>query len=263
MAYRNTLHDLDIPRELIRELLAAEKSLQAWNEEIIALTDPAAAEQAFTALAQKLGEDALAMLGCYLKAAELARENYRKKGVSEEIYLATMHCFARFLGETLRRTGKLEFDRGFWTWRQTSGLLYRVEVLEFELLNKEKAISVHIPSDSDMTPGKVSASIKAGREFMTRYFPESSDWPMVCDSWLLCQNIGSLLPEGSNILSFQRRFRILEKQESKDCYEWLFAVSEDTALEDLPEHTSLQRSVKAHLLSGGKVGTAMGVLIEE
>ena len=31
-------------------------------------------------------------------------------------------------------------------------------------------------------------------------------------------------------------------------------------LEELPEHTSLQRAVKAHLATGGRLGMARGVL---
>ena len=47
-----------------------------------------------------------------------------------------------------------------------------------------------------------------------------------------------------------------------DCLEWLFRVPGNTPLECLPETTSLQREVKKHLLSGGKIGTAVGVLKE-
>ena len=50
-----------------------------------------------------------------------------------------------------------------------------------------------------------------------------------------------------------------------DVLEWVFRLTEGqqktTALEDLPEDTSLQRSLKVFLLHGGKVGTAMGTLV--
>ena len=49
-----------------------------------------------------------------------------------------------------------------------------------------------------------------------------------------------------------------------DVLEWVFRLTEaqqkTTPLEDLAEDTSLQRSLKAFLLSGGKVGVAKGKL---
>lgn len=41
--------------------------------------------------------------------------------------------------------------------------------------------------------------------------------------------------------------------------EWVFK-RRDIPLEDLPEETSLQKNMKAHLLSGGWVGEGMGCL---
>ena len=49
-----------------------------------------------------------------------------------------------------------------------------------------------------------------------------------------------------------------------DVLEWVYCLTEaqqkQTPLEALPEDTTLQRNMKAYLLSGGKVGTARGRL---
>ncbi len=262
MNFEKLLHDLNIPQPLLDALLSEASALGAYDAQICALSRPETAEKAHEALDRLLEGDSVRMLACHLSAAALVYNSYREKGIPEEIYYATMGCFSRFLGETVKRTGKLEFDRAFWTWRQASGLLYRVGELEFELLPSLPGISLHIPSDSRITPENVSASLKAGREFMTRYFPETAAWPMGCESWLLSPELGKLLKQDSNILAFQRRFRILKTEDHEDCLEWLFAAAEDTPYADLPERTSLQRSVKAHLLSGGKIGGALGVLEE-
>ncbi len=262
MTYEKLLHDLKIPQPLLDSLLRRGKELGAYDGLIHALSRPETAEKAHEELDRLLEGDSLSMHACHLHASALVYDAYLEKGISEEVYYATMGCFCRFLGETVKRTGKLEFDRAFWTWRQASGLLYRVGELEYELLPSLPGISLHIPSDSHITPENVSASLKAGREFMTQFFPETTAWPMGCESWLLSPELGKLLKEGSNILAFQRRFRILKTHDHEDCLEWLFGVSEETPYADLPERTSLQRSVKAHLLSGGKIGGALGVLAE-
>ena len=70
-----------------------------------------------------------------------------------------------------------------------------------------------------------------------------------------------LLSENSNILSFQKRYEIIqENKEDKDYIEWLFQVPADTDYNDLPVETGLQRKVRRLLLNGGTVGCAYGIM---
>ena len=164
--------------------------------------------------------------------------------------------------ETRVRSGRDCFDRGWWTWLHLSRTLFRVGALEYELQYPEGAVSLHIPSDADLSPESVEESLSRARAFIGRFFPEFAGKPMVCESWLLSPALGALLPEGSRILAFQRRFSIERVEENAmDCLEWLFSAQEDTPLMELREDTSLQRSVKKLLLAGGRIGTAWGVLI--
>ena len=66
----------------------------------------------------------------------------------------------------------------------------------------------------------------------------------------------ALLPPGSNIVQFQKQFNIKSVDEDSLAFmDWIYQ-SRDIAYNDLPENTSLQRKVKEHLLSGGKIGWA-------
>jgi len=49
-------------------------------------------------------------------------------------------------------------------------------------------------------------------------------------------------------------------EKSNGFYHFLFWTSEETPIADLPENTSLQRAVKAHLQAGGSIGSASGLL---
>ena len=70
-----------------------------------------------------------------------------------------------------------------------------------------------------------------------------------------------LLPERSNILSFQERFDIVqEDREDQEYIEWLFQVPVDTDHRELPADSSLQKKVKELLLSGGAIGSAYGFM---
>jgi hypothetical protein len=42
---------------------------------------------------------------------------------------------------------------------------------------------------------------------------------------------------------------------------WVFALPVDTQTDNLPENTSLQRKMKQHLLNGGSICAASGVMI--
>lgn len=216
---------------------------------------------AYTALAQKLGEDHIAVLACNLHAAVHVYDRYVELGIPENIYVDTMACFTRFLQETHRDTGKWQFDRAFWTYRQLRMTLFRVGELEYEILPQEKALTFHVPSDASFAPDVIDASIEASKVFFARYFPECAAYPYVCESWLMSQTLAKLLKPQSNILQFQQRFNIVEEYpDDREFYQWIFGVPADTPTHQLAENTSMQRAVKQLLLSGGKIGAAMGVM---
>ena len=70
---------------------------------------------------------------------------------------------------------------------------------------------------------------------------------------------GWAAPENSGIRRFAGDYRLYDvDEEDQEFYEWIFGGYKP--LEELPEHTSLQRAVKAHLATGGRLGMARGVL---
>ena len=213
------------------------------------------------------GGEGAAELAAQLFTAVDNREEGPWRDIPQEIWLDTMKCFTRFVREHHRSLGFYGFDRGFWTTRQISARLFRIGQLEYELREAEgrKFLDLHIPSDARLDMGLLDASLGAARQFLEDCFPDWAQAPVECESWLLSPALKALLPEGSNILRFQRAFRITEVDpEPVDVLEWVFRLTESqqktTPLHELPEETSLQRSMKAYLLSGGKVGTARGIL---
>jgi hypothetical protein len=188
-----------------------------------------------------------------------------------------MGCFRRFLTETHGSSGKWAFDRGFWTWRQTGCLLFRLGTLEFEYCgpgNGERrpegladapVLNVHIPSDTVLTREELDRSYDwaerffagEGRTFCRYGAPRA----VLCGTWLLAPALAELLPDGSGIRRFAGDFRLYRVEEdAADFYTWLFGRGKAVPVEALPERTSLQRRVKARLAAGGKIGAACGIL---
>lgn len=214
------------------------------------------------------GGDGVEELTAQLLTALRNREEGPWENIPESIWVDTMKCFSRFVGEHHRSLGRYGFDRGFWTTRQVGAKLFRIGQLEYELKEEDgkKTIDLHIPSDARMDMGLLDESVARAREFLKEYFPDWAEESMECESWLLSPVLASLLPENSNILSFQRAFEIISQDpEPQDVLEWVFRLTQGqqktTPLEALPEGTCLQRSMKAFLLSGGRVGVAQGRLV--
>ena len=122
-------------------------------------------------------------------------------------------------------------------------------------------MAMHIPSDSCMSSEEVDRSLEQLRGFLPEHFPEYAEAPVGCESWLLSPAIRDHLREGSNIHSFQDRFHLLHVvEDAPDVLEWLFRVPNGTPVSEFPEDTSLQRNIKNHMLTGGKIGVARGIL---
>ena len=217
-----------------------------------------------TKLQAILGEDTdnIGILACMLKASADAYAVYQAKGISDEIYFATMKCYPRFIDETYKMTGKLYFDRYWWTTRQAGCHLYRIGELEYEMkhINNAVVIGIHIPSDADFSPLAVDSSLKHSKQFFAKYYPELSHAEYRCHSWLLDRQLRTMLKENSNILSFQNRFEIFDEGEiSTEFIEWVYHTK-STDYTTLSERTSLQRNIKKHLLSDGVIRNTYGKL---
>ena len=266
MNLRELTARIGLPPEIVQKLLALrdETDLAALEPWIAQLTERPAAARAYEALDARLADDPghLKMLLCQLEAARRVHGRYLEKGIPEDVFTDTMKCFTRFLGECRIRSGRMDFDRGWWTYRQTSMELFRVGALEYQLGEADGApvIHLHIPSDADLSGESVDRSLALAKSFFKRHYPDYRYDRYVCKSWLLSPTLGTLLPEGSRIRAFQERFAIGPEEESTDFFEWLFQTYADAPLETLPEKTRLQRRVKELLLKGGSLGVALGTM---
>lgn len=221
-------------------------------------------EEGFKALQTALGEDADGMktLCCLARCAASLRPAYKERGIAEEIYAATMGFLSRFTAENLQKSGRPRLLNGWWFWRQLSLREFRLGTLEYEMVQDEngKRLSLHIPSDAQLTQPQLSASLRQAKAFFAEFYPEYADAEMVCFSWLLSPALPALLPERSRILYFQRNFTILQHDPHADAaLEWIFP-DKNVPYEELPERTTLQKKTKALLLAGGNIGWTLGRL---
>lgn len=254
---------LSIPNYFIEVMLSDTSFYDAEAKQLTnGLLAKETASESMNKLMTKFKENDLGtnLLYCYLQAALKTRETYRAKGIPDDIFVATMGCFQRFIDETIALYGKQRFDRGWWTYRQTSMQLFRLGELEFEYVD-ENEVSVHVPSDADLSSEKVDASFAKFKEFTKEFCPEFCNANLYITSWIVNPNITNLLNKESRIARFAKRFEIIsEKDNYEDVVYWVFKTFDYSNIKELKEDTSLQRALKKEFLKGERYGEATGII---
>lgn len=278
--------EIGMPQTVCGQLarLWREEDLSAYADAFAAQLSPDTAQGGVDALNQSVTgrADGWLRILCVQLAAALHNKKriYDGPGIAHTVFIDTMKCFSRFVREHKESYGDYGFDRAFWAWRQINGRLFRLGALEFEMARLSKLglsqrvppvaddpespiLSVHIPSDADLSRAALDDSYDQAEAFFARFYPDFAYTVIGCASWLLSPGLSTLLPPTSGILRFQSDYRILlEHPDSDDATIWVFKRKYES-LADLPENTSLQRRAKALMLGGGHVGSAAGILARQ
>lgn len=258
--------------ELILSLFSQMNS-EDYQEIWTGLFDPETAEQAIRTLQALHPEpDGMRKVTILLLACLRSYELYQEKGIADSIFYATMGFFSRCVKEGKQWDGQWTFDRSFWGWRQLNLIIFRLGELEYEmrpvsednaklygLTANQMELSLHIPSDADLSDEKLQESFKFADEFFQKYFQLKTPLPMTCGTWLLSPHLLELLPPTSGIARFQSLFDIRKIDPDNPSYKlWVFGREKEP--ENFAETTSLQRKIKAYILDGNSVGVGYGIV---
>ncbi|RDG10435.1 hypothetical protein DQM25_02300 [Enterococcus faecium] len=271
---KNLAGNLDFPEAVIEQMMLEIESissemLEQYSRELL---DANKAKAAAKKIDEVYEEEPFVALTIYLYAASQSwLKIYQPLKIPRTVYLATMNAFTRFIHEHFQVTGRYRFDRGFWIWRYTSGLIFRIGELEYERtyfpkghkelkLEGKQCLSLHIPSDADLSQNKIRDSYESAIRFFELYFPDYHYQVMYTDTWLLSPNLTKWLKQDSKIRLFAADYRLLSVDEQDDSgVPWIFGRV-DAQVQDYPEKTSLQRQAKQQLLAGAHIGSALGIL---
>ena len=240
-------------------------NIDKYKNDIINLTNKETAFSTYEKLSKLFASDTenIAILSIYLLSLLKTYDKYKQENIDDVIFVDTMKCFTRFIEECNVKNGKYYFDRAWWTYKQSSMIIFKIKELEYEFIDDEKIISIHIPSDAKLTKNNIIDSLNELKKFIKQHKKEYEESKIICDSWLLSIKLKDLLNKDSNILTFQSFFNIYKiNEESDDCYEWIFKKSSKIDYKLLPEETSLQRKVKELMMKGQHLGSATGELKE-
>ncbi len=255
---------LELPREVVEQLNEYEekRTYTMSKQDLDEVLQRETWDEAVKRVQAELGEDSNGMkiLWEQLNIACSVHDMYVERGISDSIFVATMKFTTRFLQEYYRTWGVYKYVWAWWFPRQLSMQEFRIGSLEFEIIGDAKEISVHIPSDADLSKEAVANAFCEFRAFCQKFYPDFKEYPFCCDSWLLSPALKQLLDKNSKIIQFQELFEI-ETVDYENPYimGWVFP-GYDKVSEELPEKTTLQRNMKKYLLEGNLVGSAKGYI---
>ena len=196
----------------------------------------------------------------YLAALADVRRFHAKRGIRDDVSWATLAD----LGRNLKRDRLLLGDGGLrtsrWLTLHFRGAIYQLGRLQFNRLNDrsahsfrtgDPALGIHIPESGPLTPDACEDSLAQAQPFFARHFPETPTRLAICTSWLLDPQLADYLAPDSNILRFQRRFQLVGEGYDGDADVLRFVFHRIAPnVNDLPQRTTLERAIVAHLLSG-------------
>ena len=136
---------------------------------------------------------------------------------------------------------------------------------QFPLPAGQQYLDIHIPPEGPLTPELCHNSYAEAAAFFRERFGYTRVI-ITAASWLLSPDLEKMLPANSNILGFAHDFTLIKAHIDEDYHTLHFIFNmpdlpED--LNDLPERSSLQRAVKAHLMAGNKLKSGFGARYQE
>lgn len=280
-AFIAALHDLDIPDDDIETLVRlrldfVNDSDLMWLVErcvqsLLLHMDEVSWPPAFPKLPDGFGEVSRFFFAfVYVAMLPHTCDLHQQRGIAEDITRATMADVGRHFLVHRDQTGAHGLSKPDWMMVHARGLLYQIGRLQFErgrlgtstsrgiqaagfpCEKGDPVISVHIPGHmGPMSPNACDDSFARARSFFRDHFPEEAPAIALCHSWLLDEQLGEYLPESSNIIHFQRRFRQAYRPEANNrpTLEFVFRTP-DRPLDELPQRTTLERAVVQHLRDG-------------
>jgi len=199
----------------------------------------------------------------YLAALAEARRFHRERGIPDDISWATLSDLGRNLVRDRLLFGSGGLRTSSWLTLHFRGSIYELGRLQFNRMRVraarvanafregDHALGIHIPENGRLSPEACDDSFARARSFFARHFPETPTRVGICTSWLLDPQLADYLAPDSNVLRFQRRFTSIGEgyDGDADILRFVFhRIAPD--IDELPQRTTLERAIVAHLRAG-------------
>lgn len=222
----------------------------------------------FACLANK---NDLLRLAVIIKTAEYTKQRYLKLGIPENILADTLDDI-RIWCENNGNKGLKNYN---WIKNHMNCELFKMGRLQFQFFRcnmktlnyadypfnyGDNLIYVHIPQGEKLDYEACKNSLKLAVEFFDKYFPDYKFRYFFCESWLLYDKNKLFMSENSNIIKFSSLFNVITSfSNDTQAIERIFGKRR-LIKKKYQENTSLQKSAKAFMQQGGKLGIGIGII---
>jgi hypothetical protein len=209
----------------------------------------------------------------FLAALADARRFHAKRRIPEDISWATLSDLGRNLVRDRVLFGNGGLRTSAWLTLHFRGSIYALGRLQFNRMSikarhvadafreGDPALGIHIPESGPLTPEACDDSLAQAARFFARHFPETPTRLGICNSWLLDPQLNDYLEPDSNVLRFQRRFTLVGEGHEGDADILRFVFHRLAPnIDELPQRTTLERAIVAHLRAGKHWRSATGWL---
>lgn len=259
--------------ELLPPVVADEELLEAVTEVANALrteagldTEPAdltARSARLDALQERIrpGQGLLA-IAAHLASTDVVRAWHRARGLSEQQSWQALSDLGQQLRVHRATFGQLGHHTLAWTAMNWTGRLFWLGRLQFDLHRTDAgrwAIGTHIPATGALDPAAVEESFEAAARFFPEHFAdlaahsggENFGRELVCDSWLVNEELPDIVGPDSNLGSFAARWSVERTfPAADDVVFFVFHRRPPYSVAELPQGTRLQRAIVERLADG-------------
>lgn len=216
-------------------------------------------------------KDDLTRLAVIIETANNTLIKYNQLGIPEDVLFNTLDDI-RIWCENNGNKGLANYN---WIKNHLNCELFRIGRLQFQLFKcnnrfldyncfpfecGESVVNIHIPQGEKLIYSDCVKSVKDAVCFFDEYFPDYNYRYFFCESWLLYGDNCLFMEPSSNIMQFSAMFEIICSADiDKQPIERIFGKRQLNK-KKYQENTSLQKSAKAHLLNGGKLGIGIGII---
>lgn len=218
-------------------------------------------------------QDGKKNLLAFLYFCERTSEEYKKRGISEEILIDTLFDIVRWCDIWSNIKGELFLGELDWLSIHLQLKLFKLGRLQYCMqkfrhnvaaygINEgDDSIGVHIPSDGPLDTEECKKSLTRVRPFFDQFFPDYHYDYIFCESWLLDDTLKQIMKPGSNIVAFGDLFTKVHKYQADALLGYVFEWG--TTREQLAEcepKSSFAARVKDWILSGNNFYETLGII---
>ena len=208
----------------------------------------------------------------YTLAIEDMEKLYQEKNISHDIFIDTISDWTVWINRHHEWTGEWGFTQYGWLIRHIRGDLFKLGRLQFETATAEFGgldsppeelklgdpfLSVHIPRGGKLDEDACLDSF----EWAKKFFPNVLNYNFKvfgCFSWLFDPVFENLLTSDSNIVKFQKLFKVGRYWESYGGLEYVFVNITKENIKDAPTDTYFRKKLARYVSIGGIMQSGAG-----